>query len=110
MYLSLHTADPQNHGLEATEASYVGYKRVCIDGLIVSFKEDVLVNLESVRFVECKEMHRTLTHFALVMGDVLIVSVPMHCPVEFSHKQKITPDFGIGSIQLHFGPFVYRPA
>lgn len=103
MYLSLHTADPKEHGLEATEVNYAGYNRVCADGVPFAFSGIHFTNQEDIAFPRCGRWKcKTITHYAWVETEsgpgAIFASTTLDTPFEI--EESMAPVFTAGAIDL----------
>jgi hypothetical protein len=106
LYVSLHTADPGEAGLQNTsEASYTGYARIAVarttSGWTVSGTTQV-ANAAAINFPACTGGSNTITHVgvgvALSGATKLLYSGALTASLAVSNG--ITPSFAIGALVI----------
>jgi hypothetical protein len=107
LYVSLHTADPDETGTQATnETSYGSYNRVAVarSGAGWTVSGNTVTNAGLVQFPQCTSGTPTITHVGVGLGatpasaTVLLYKGALSSPLAVSSG--IQPQFAIGALSI----------
>jgi hypothetical protein len=107
LYVSLHTADPDEAGTQATnETNYGDYARVAVarSGSGWTVSGNTVTNAGLVQFPQCASGSATITHVGVGIGStaaaatVLLYKGALSSPLSVSAG--IQPQFAIGALSI----------
>lgn len=102
LYVHLHTADPGEAGVAATnEADYTGYAPVGVarDGSGWTVTNNQAINTAEITFPECTGGANTLTHASVTtLAGQILYSGALTAPINISNL--ITPRFPAGTLVM----------
>lgn len=105
LYVSLHTADPNETGTQTTsEATYTSYARVAVarNGTKWSVVGNAVTNIDAITFPACTGGTNTITHFgvgtdASGTGTLLYKGA---LSASLAVSTGITPEFAAGDLDI----------
>jgi hypothetical protein len=105
LYVSLHTADPNETGTQTTsEATYTSYARVALarSGTKWSVSGNAVTNIDPITFPACTGGTNTITHFGVGTdpsgAGILLYKGALSASLAVSTG--ITPEFAAGDLDI----------
>ena len=102
-YISLHTADPGETGVQnTTESAYTNYARVSVARSTAgwSVAAGVADNDAAITFPQCGVTGSTITHFGIGSDTSGVGNLYLKGASALIVSQNITPQFAIGALDI----------